>query len=144
PATVAVDVSGKVTVLVDLLDAEVLDNLDDMAGPPMLPVSLDLSELLVSFGGALLEGDGAVKVDLATAKMIAGVPLPVGEVNLSLKGGFGLMDKLAALGLIPMEASMGIRGMLGIFAKPMGEDRFETKIEFTEEGGILANGQRIQ
>ncbi|MFT6695819.1 MAG: hypothetical protein ACJAXU_001319, partial [Paracoccaceae bacterium] len=42
PATVAVDVSGKVTVLVDLLDAEVLDNLDDMAGPPMLPVSLDL------------------------------------------------------------------------------------------------------
>jgi hypothetical protein len=144
PATVAVEANGKVLVLVDLLDEEVLENLDDMAAPPMLPVSLDLSELLVSFGGALLEGDGAVTVDLATAKMIAGVPLPVGEVNLSLKGGFGLMDNLIGLGLIPPDASMGIRAMLGVFAKPMGDDHFETKVEFTPEGGILANGQRIQ
>ncbi len=144
PATVAIDLSGKVQVLVDLMDPETLENIDQMDAPPMLPMSLDLNELLVSFGGANLDGDGSVVFNFENPVMVGGVPLPIGEVNLSLKGGFGLMDKLMAIGLIPEDASMGIRAMLGAFAKPVGEDHFETKIEMTAEGAILANGQRIQ
>ena len=41
--------------------------------------------------------------------------------------------------------SSGTLMMMGLFAKPgEGEDSLTSKIEITEEGGILANGQRLQ
>jgi uncharacterized protein DUF2125 len=144
PATIAVAITGKVMVLVDLMDPETIASIDNMESPPMLPVSASLDELLVSFGGAMLTGDGSATLDLANATMVGGIPLPVGEVNLKLTGAFGLLDKLVAMGLVPSEPSMMARGVIGAFAKPVGEDDFETKLEVTEEGAILANGQRIQ
>jgi hypothetical protein len=144
PATFALDLSGKVMVLLDILSPENIDKLDKMDGPPMLPVSVDLNELLLSFGGALLNGTGNVSFDFANPNMIAGFPAPSGEFNLSLKGAFGLMDKLMNIGLIPADASMGARAMIGAFAKPVGDDHFESKIELGADGSIKANGQRIQ
>lgn len=144
PATFALDLSGKVMVLLDILAPENIDKLDNMDGPPMLPVSVDLKELLLSFGGALLNGNGTVSFDFANPNTIAGFPAPSGEVNLSLKGAFGLMDKLMNIGLIPPDASMGARAMIGAFAKPVGDDHFESKIELGADGSIKANGQRIQ
>lgn len=144
PATVAIDVSGKVKVLVDILNMETLESLDEGGMPPMLPVSASLNELLVSFGGAELTGSGAATIDLENGGLIGGLPAPIGSIDLSLIGGFGLMDKISAIGLIPSDASLFVRGMVGAFAKPMGEDHFETTIEFVEGGGILANGQKIK
>ena len=144
PVTVALALSGKVMVLVDLLDPETLMQLENMDAPPMLPVSASLDELLVSFGGAKLTGDGQATLDLATAKVVNGVPMPVGAVNLKLTGAFGLMDKLANMGLIPPDVSMMARGVIGAFAKPVGEDDFESTLEITEDGAILANGQPVQ
>ncbi len=144
PATIAMDVSGKMMVLVNLMDMETLAKIDNMDGPPMLPLSLDINELTASIAGALLEGAGAFTLNMDNPVVIDGIPLPNGELNLSLKGGFGLLDSLVAIGLVPEDASMGLRAMLGAFAKPVGEDHFESKIEVTPEGAIMANGQRIQ
>lgn len=144
PATIAVDISGKVQVLVDLLAPENLDKLDDMDEPPWMPLEVSLNELTALFGGAALTGSGAATFDPDSPIKIDGVPLPVGEVNLHLKGAFGLIDTLSTMGLIPPDAGMGIKGMMGAFARPIGEDEFESKIEMTPEGAILANGQRIQ
>lgn len=144
PATIAIDISGKMMVLMDLLDPENAEALADMDGPPMLPVSLEVDELLASFAGALLTGDGSVTFNFENPVMLGGVPIPAGEVSLSLKGAFGLMDKLSALGLVPAEASMGIRGMIAAFSKPVGEDHFETLVELGEDGSITANGQPIR
>lgn len=144
PVTIALALSGKVMVLVDLLDPQTLMQLEDMDAPPMLPVSASLDELLVSFGGAKLTGDGQATLDLATAKVVDGIPMPVGAVNLKLTGAFGLMDKLANMGLIPPDVSMMARGVIGAFAKPVGEDDFESTLEITEDGAIMANGQRVQ
>ena len=144
PATIAIDISGKLMVLMDLMNLENLASLEDMDSPPYLPVAVDINELSAIFGGAELAGSGTMTFDPESSVIIQGVPLPVGEVNLSLKGGFGLMDKFSALGLVPAEASMGIRGMIGAFSKPVGEDHFETKVEMNADGSILANGQRIQ
>jgi hypothetical protein len=143
-ATVAVAVSGKAIVLVDLLDVETLANIDNMDGPPMLPLSVNIDELLVSVGGAELTGDGSAEFNFENPVMVAGVPLPVGEVNLKLNGAFGLMDKIASLGLLPPEVSLGARGIIGAFANAVGDDAFETKLEVTEEGAVMANGQRVQ
>ncbi len=144
PATVAVDVSGKMMVLADLMNPETLATLENADGPPMLPVSVDLNELTAIFAGAALTGDGAFAFNFDDPKVVNGVPLPVGEANLTLTGGTGLLDKLSALGLVPPEASIGIRAMLGVFAKPMGEDHYESRIEVTRDGAVMANGQRIQ
>ena len=144
PMTVALALSGKVMVLVDLLDPETMMQMGDMKGPPILPVSASLDELLVSFGGARLTGSGAATLDLASAKVVNGIPMPVGKVDLKLTGAFGLMDTLANMGLIPPDASMMARGIIGAFARPVGEDDFESTLEITPDGAIMANGQRIQ
>lgn len=141
PATVAVDLSGQLMVLANLMDPEIVDNLN---GPPFLPVSIDLNELTASLGGALLTGNGGATFDFSNPNTIEGFPAPEAEVNLRLVGGFGLMDKLVGAGLVPQDASLGLRAMLGAFARPVGEDQLESKIEVTSEGAVLANGQRIK
>jgi hypothetical protein len=73
------------------------------------------------------------------------MPKPVGQINLALQGGGALIDKLVAMGLLPSEQAMGARMMMGLFAVPTGEpDSLTSQIEFTEDGQILANGQRIK
>ncbi|NOX74103.1 MAG: DUF2125 domain-containing protein [Alphaproteobacteria bacterium] len=144
PATVAVALSGKAMVLVDILNVETLANIDNMDGPPMLPLSVSLDELQVSFGGAKLTGDGSAEFNFEDPVMLDGVPLPVGAVNLKLTGAFGLIDKIAGLGLLPPEVSLGARGIIGAFATPVGDDAFESKLEVTEDGAIMANGQRVK
>ena len=73
------------------------------------------------------------------------MPKPVGAVDLSLSGGNGLLDKLIAMGLFPQEQAMGVRMMMGLFAVPGdAPDTLNSKIEFTQDGQILANGQRIK
>lgn len=144
PATVAIDVRGKANVLEDLMDPITLAALKHYDGSPIVPVSLNINELTAIFGGAALTGEGSFAFNPDNPAIVNGVPFPVGEVNLSLDGGTGLLDKLAGIGLVPPEAALGIRAMLGAFAKPMGEDLFESKIEVTKDGGVLANGQQIQ
>jgi hypothetical protein len=144
PASIAVDVSGKVQVLDNIMDPTTLATIDNPNQPPMLPVSFKVNELLASFGGALLTGDGTFKFDFTNPKAAGGVPLPVGELNLNLTGGLGLLDKLSAIRLVPKDAAMGIQAMLGVLARPVGDDAFKSKIEVTADGSVLANGQQIR
>ncbi len=109
------------------------------ATPPGSLEALDLNELKVSAVGAELTGTGAVIFDNS-----AGMPKPLGAVDLQLIGGNGLIDKLVAMGFVPEDQAMGARMMLGLFAVPSGEDTLTSKIEFKEDGGVYANGQRVQ
>ena len=59
-------------------------------------------------------------------------------------GAYALMDKLTTMGLLPAEQSAGFKAMLGLFAVPVGADELTSKIEMREDGGIYANGQRLQ
>ncbi|MFD2438949.1 hypothetical protein ACFSS8_00315 [Paracoccus kondratievae] len=69
---------------------------------------------------------------------------PVGELNASYEGVNGLIDKLSTIGLIPEDQAMSVRMMMAMFAKPVGDDKLETKLEFKEDGSIFANGQQIK
>lgn len=137
PATVIVDLSGAAKMLVNILDPEEAETLG--ATPPGSLEALDLNELKVSAVGAELTGTGAVTFDNS-----AGMPKPLGAVDLQLIGGNGLIDKLVAMGFVPEDQAMGARMMLGLFAVPSGEDTLTSKIEFKEDGGVYANGQRVQ
>ncbi len=141
PATLAVALSGKLLVLTDLLDPE---KVAQMSGPPWIPTAINLNELTASALGAILTGKGSFKVDMSSGKTINGLPLPVGAVDLDLKGAYGLIDSLASMGLLKDKQTMGFKGMLGAFAKPVGEDHVTSRIEVTQEGEITANGQRLK
>jgi Uncharacterized protein conserved in bacteria (DUF2125) len=148
PATLIVDLSGAVRPLIDLFDpkqteafASTVEGADAAATPPspFEVTEAKINRLQVKAAGAELTGQGAVTFDNS-----AGTPKPLGAIELNLTGANKLMDTLVAMGLLPEEQIMGARMMLGLFAVPTGEDAVTSKIEFKEDGGIYANGQRLQ
>jgi len=107
--------------------------------------SLKINELLVSMVGAKLTGDGDFAFDNANVEEYGGLPAPSGVANLQLVGANTLIDKLIGMGLMSDNDAMGARMMMGMMAVPGEEpDTLNSKIEFTEDGQILANGQRIK
>lgn len=138
PATLVLDLSGRADVTADLTDPAV----GEMTTPPGELRSLDLNQLQLTVAGADLTGQGALTFDNTDLSM--GFPKPTGAVDLALTGGNALLDRLVAMGALPEDQAMGARMMLGLFAVPTGPDSLSSKIEFREDGGIYANGQRIQ
>ena len=138
PATLVIDTSGELVLTQDVFAPEFAEQ--PMMAPPGQINALSVNEIRLSLAGAELTGDG----DL-TFNNDAGIPMPMGVVNLMLTGGNTLLDTLVAMGLIPQEQAMGARMMTGMFARPSdGPDTLVSTIEMKEDGSILANGQRIK
>ena len=145
PATVRIDLTGEARLLVDVLDPEGAEELEEMDSAPAELTALTLNDLTVRLAGADLTGEGAFTFDNSDLESFGGFPAPLGTLNLQLVGGSALLDKLVAMGLIPQEQASGARMMLGLFARPgEGEDTLVSTIEVTEEGHVLANGQRLK
>lgn len=142
PANIMLDLTGKVRLLVDILNPEAAAGMTSAPGELQ---ALTLSQLLVAAAGAKLEGSGALAFDAGGPAIVPGLGAPVGDVNLALSGGNGLLDKLVSMGILPADQAMGARMMMGLFAVPGdAPDTLKSKIEFLQDGQILANGQRIR
>lgn len=137
PATLVVDLSGTAKMAINIFDPKEAETI--AGAPPGELESLDVREVKVSAVGAELTGKGAMTFDNSGP-----APKPLGSVDMQLVGGNGLIDKLVAMGFVPEDQAMGARMMMGLFAVPTGEDTLTSKIEFKEDGGVYANGQRIQ
>ncbi|MBE1285272.1 MAG: DUF2125 domain-containing protein [Rhodobacteraceae bacterium] len=143
PATIAIDMTGKAKVLFDILDPEAAVAMGDQ--PPGSLEALTINELLVSAVGAKLSGTGDFTFDNSDLSSFDGMPAPTGTANLQLNGANALIDKLIQMGIVGEEEAMGARMMMSMFAVPgEGDDALKSQIDFTEEGHILANGQRIK
>lgn len=134
-ANLNIDLTAQLKWLVELMEAQ------NAKAPPVEVQKVDINDITLEIGGAALNGSGSAVINNATMP-----PMPVGEVNLDLKGGIGLVDKLVGIGLVPAEQGQMVKMMSGMFAVPgdQGPDHLTSKIEFQEGGAILANGQRIQ
>ncbi|WP_417525237.1 DUF2125 domain-containing protein [Marinovum sp.] len=143
PATIAVDLTGKVRMLYDLFDPEQAEALA-MSEMPAELHELTLNELVVDAIGAALTATGAFTFDNSDLESFDGMPRPEGELNAELVGANALIDKLVGMGLLPEAQAMGARMMMGMFAVNQGDDTLTSKIEINSQGHILANGQRIQ
>ncbi len=145
PATIALDTTGTAKVLVDFMDPEAVEDLEASDGVPGELHSLKINELLVSLVGAELTGNGDFKFDNSNTEAFDGMPAPSGIANLKLVGANALIDKLIGMGFVSEDDALGARMMMGLMAVPGEEpDTLNSKIEFTEDGQILANGQRIK
>lgn len=145
PATVALDLTGKVKLLVDLMDPKAMEAVDAGETIPGELNALDLNDLTISLAGAELTGEGSFTFDNSDMTTFGGMPAPTGAIDLQLVGGNGLLDKLVAMGFVPEDQAMGARMMMGMFAVPgQGEDTLTSKIEVTGDGQVKANGQRLR
>ncbi len=145
PATLALELSGKARVLADWMDPAQMAAIEKSGEAPAEMDALSIDRLQLSVAGAELTGEGDLAFDNEDTQTYPGMPKPVGDVSLRLTGVNTLLDKLVEMGLLPEDQVMGARMMMGVFANPVeGEDALKSEIEFTEDGQILANGQRLK
>jgi len=145
PANLALDLAGKASVLVDIMDSAQMAKIEDGDAEPVQLNALTLNSLLLSLAGAELTGQGDVAFDNDDTTVYEGMPTPVGDVAFKLTGANTLIETLVDMGLIGPEQMMMARMGLGAFAVPgEGDDVLTSKIEFTEDGGVLANGNRLK
>jgi hypothetical protein len=141
PATLVIETNGKTKLLVDIMNEEAMDSL---AGPPGEMHALNIPALQVKIAGAELTGSGALTFDNSDLVTFEGMPAPTGKIDLSLTGGNGLLDKLIALGYVPEDQAMGVRMMMGMFARPGATpDSLTSTLEFKDKG-FFANGMQLQ
>lgn len=143
PATIALDLTGKARMLVDMMDPEATAALGPDTAPGELR-ALDVNNLLVAAVGARLTGSGGFTFDNSDTETFDGMPRPQGALDIRVEGANALIDKLVQMGLLPEEQAQGARMMMGLFGVPQGEDVLTSTIEINEQGQILANGQRLQ
>ena len=136
-ADLVIDVSGKAKV--DF--AAIVAAGETGTEPPVpQPETLDIAEIALSAAGAALQATGAFTFDNSM-----GMPMPLGEADVTVTGANALIDGLIAAGLMAEEDAMGARMMMGAFMSPgANPDELTTKIEAKEGFAIFVNGQRIQ
>ncbi len=136
PATVVFDITGTLQLFQDLMMMDPMT----MTGPPGEIRDLTINNLQVSVAGAELIGSG--DLDFTPGQII---PMPVGQVDLSLTGANTLIGTLSNAGLLPPQQAGMARGMLGMFAIPgASPDSYNSTIEFGPGGSITANGVPLQ
>lgn len=138
PATLAFDVSGKTKLFADIMDDDAMSSL---TSPGELE-AMTLNNMEFSLAGASLKGDGGFTFDNTDMDTFDGIPKPEGSVNFKLVGANSLMDNLIEMGLLPAEEAMGVRMMIGMFARPEGDDTLVSEIG-VKNGKITANGQPL-
>ncbi len=144
PATIVFDLAGKATVLFDMFDPAVAEEMAKADAPGQLN-ALSIKDLRVSAVGTSLSGKGDFTFNNDDMQSFGGFPAPVGSVDLTLSGANGLLDKLIQMGIISDQDAMGARMMMGMLAVPGdGEDTLKSNIEINDKGEVLANGQRIK
>ena len=141
PATFIVDLKGTGFWTQDIMDPEVQM---EGATPPGELHSLDLTQVLAKAAGAEVSATGGLTFDNTDTATFGGMPRPDGKVVVNIKGVTKLVDNLIALGILSEDDAMGFRMGLAMVAKPgAGPDELVSEIEF-KEGGLFANGMRMQ
>lgn len=140
-ASVIVDVKGTGLWTQDIMDPEVqMDGVE----PPGELHSLDLTQVLAKAAGAEVSAAGGLTFDNTDLATFGGMPRPDGKITVNIKGENQLVDNLIALGILTEDDAMGFRMGLGMFARPgAGPDELVSEVEF-KEGGLFANGMRLQ
>ena len=141
PATVIVDVKGTGFWTKDILDPSA--QMDDIEPPGELH-SLDLTQVLAKAAGAEVSATGGLTFDNSDMATFGGMPLPDGKITIGIKGVNKLVENLISLGILSEDDAMGFRMGMAMFARPGAwPDELTSEIEF-KEGGLFANGQRLQ
>lgn len=144
PATIALDLSAKVTPFLNLFDTKDMERLENEETPGELN-EVTLTNLLVEAAGAKVMGKGAFVFDNTDLESFDGLPRPQGQVELKAEGLNGLLDNLVSMGLLQASDVGGVRMMMAMFTQAGDTpDSLTSTLEVNDKGHVLANGQRLQ
>jgi len=134
-ANLNIDLSANMKWLVDLV------KMDKAKGNPAEVQDVTINDITLEVAGAKLHGVGAATLDNSKFP-----PEPIGQVDIDLKGGVGLLDKLVALGLVEQQQGQMVKMMSGMFSVPGGNgtDHLKSKVEMKAGGAIFVNGQQVK
>ena len=122
--------------------------LNDLTAQGSFPIELEnltLEKFYLSGASATVNSSGTFEFDSSDLLTSRGLLSPIGQLEIKVQGGDTLLDRLIEINLIPKAQAIGIQMMLSIFAVPGDlDDELKALLEFTEDGHILANGQRIR
>ncbi|MFO8128165.1 DUF2125 domain-containing protein [Yoonia sp.] len=143
PATIQLAISGKARALFDMFDPEQQDAMNNAEMPYELE-SVSIDRLNVDAAGVKITGDGAFTFDNSDMQSFAPMPRPEGGALVEITGFNALLDNLVAIGLVPEQDVMGVRMMMGMFARSTGDDTMETAVKVLPNGQVNVNGNRVR
>lgn len=149
PATLAVDFSAKVQLLLEPLDFPALFKLFDRkfanAGLWAKLSDLTVNALRLKIAGADFTGTGAVTFDYNDITTIPGMPAPIGNAQLRVTGAYALLENLIKIGLVNEDNAESMYFVLNVFWNRAGpEDILTTLLEVNDAGNIIVNGMHIR
>lgn len=137
PANLLIDLGATVRIDQPLVESLDNDGVADLPIPFMVgqAKNIDINKVLLSVAGATIDIAGAFDVNNDGP-----IPMPLGKVDVSIKGVQAIANHLVSMGLIE-QAQVGMAmGMMMAFMKQGSEpDSFSTVIDVTEDG-VTANG----
>lgn len=141
PFGLGIDVSGVVKPLRNLIELPS----GEEGGFPLEVLNLDLNRIKVQALGASAEANGVLHFDPKREESMFGFPLPEGAVDVKVSGLDPTLEDLSKAGLIQERELDAARFFMALFLQPAEvEGSFTTRIEATQDGEVLANGQRIR
>ena len=145
PISAILDAYGRTKILMSDLKSVILNNLTAQGSFPIELENLTLEKFYLSGASATVNSSGTFEFDSSDLLTSRGLLSPIGQLEIKVQGGDTLLDRLIEINLIPKAQAIGIQMMLSIFAVPGDlDDELKALLEFTEDGHILANGQRIR
>ncbi len=146
PATLAFSVNAEVINRVDMFDIMAWEGVAEQIDSGQIPadiLSLNIDGVEASAIGAMLTGEGAFTFDNADRTTFPGFPRPEGQATAQMTGLYGAIDKLSQIGLLPMEAGMGARAAIGMFAQATGEDQLTSTVVVGPGASVTVNGMPV-
>ena len=146
PANLAFNIDAEVVNRVDLPDIMAWEALADRieAGEsPVDLVSLTVTGIEAAAIGAVITGTAAFTFDNADRTTFAGFPRPQGEASGQMTGLYAALADLSKIGVMPVEAGVGARAAIGMFATATGEDQLTSTLAIGPDGAVTVNGLPI-
>ena len=124
-----VEIAGGARVLTDFLG-------DQLSQSPIDLETFDIEELELEALGVKAKAEGAFRIAGDASRSD-------GEMEITVEGGFALLDDLAEAGLIPSQALGAYQALIGQFAVRDGDkDKLTTKLQ-SRRGQVSINGRVV-
>ena len=145
PIAFRLDTSGDINWLLNLMDLEELETFSE--NNPVEVNNLNINAFKISFGEVEINGSGSFVFLNKEFQALSGfgLPQPVGEFQVELKGVYSFIDKLMSNNLIDKQTGIFILGLITVYTTSGNEDdNLLSVIRITESGEILINNKSLQ
>ena len=139
------DTSGDINWLLNLMNLEELESFSKNS--PVEVNNLNINAFKISFGEVEINGSGSFVFLNKEFQALSGfgLPQPVGEFQVELKGAYSFVDQLMSNNLIDKQTGIFILGLITVYTTSGNEDdNLLSVIRITESGEILINNKSLQ